>query len=222
MTLKDRIKAIHGSMNGYQDLKDKLREKRDELTLEKIEVSELRIELEICRQKYADSCEECNRVTKALDGTMRKLNASRTALFAFCPRLESTEQMKAFYDCIAPSLDADGFRLYMEAKELTGFQSYQAFPYEDIRGMFEYADGHEMMKYLLAYHFDAVEWNLVPGSSYESASLKPVDTATPEYQAFEHELYYETLCSLDFRSLLPERTVREQNKSEKKRGDDAR
>ena len=44
------------------------------------------------------------------------------------------------YRKFAAQLDEDGFRLYHAAQRLTGFQPYDAFPYEDNRGAFEAAD----------------------------------------------------------------------------------
>lgn len=46
------------------------------------------------------------------------------------------------YCKFAAQLDEDGFRLYHAAQRITGFQPYDAFPYEDNRGAFEAADGH--------------------------------------------------------------------------------
>ena len=45
------------------------------------------------------------------------------------------------YRKFAAQLDEDGFRLYRAAQQITGFQPYDAFPYEDNRGAFETADG---------------------------------------------------------------------------------
>lgn len=38
------------------------------------------------------------------------------------------------YCKFAAQLDEDGFRLYHAAQRITGFQPYDAFPYEDNRG----------------------------------------------------------------------------------------
>lgn len=134
----------------------------------------------------------------------------------------TNEELKNAYNRIAPHLDAEGFRLYAVARKLTGFSEYQAFPYEDARGLFETANGHQLMKYLIADHFDAVDWDIVPGTCYEAASLLPADTSTPEYQAFERAVYEETLRSLGFRQMESERNRKEQNIFKKKRGNDAR
>ena len=74
------------------------------------------------------------------------------------------------YCKFAAQLDEDGFRLYHAAQRITGFQPYDAFPYEDNRGAFEAADGHTLLRYLEAAHFDAVTWEIVPGTTYERAS----------------------------------------------------
>ena len=58
------------------------------------------------------------------------------------------------YCKFAAQLDGEGFRLYRAAQRITGFQPYDAFPYEDNRGAFEAADGHTLLRYLEAAHFD--------------------------------------------------------------------
>ena len=69
---------------------------------------------------------------------------------------------KTFYEQIAPKLDPGGFKLYFTAKRMTGFDLYGQFPYEDARGMFEMMNGHQLMRYLLADQFHAVQWEIVP------------------------------------------------------------
>ena len=68
--------------------------------------------------------------------------------------------------------------------------------------MFEVMDGHQLMDWLTAVHFQAVEWEIIPGSMYESATLLDVDTSTPEYQAFEKQLYSEVLERMGFHNIL--------------------
>ena len=60
--------------------------------------------------------------------------------------------MKRFYDVVAGSLDPSGFTLYRMAKEVTGIEVTSLFHYEDARGMFEEASGHQLMDYLTAGH----------------------------------------------------------------------
>lgn len=106
------------------------------------------------------------------------------------------------YCKFAAQLDEDGFQLYHAAQRITGFQPYDAFPYEDNRGAFEAADGHTLLRYLEAAHFDAVTWEIVPGTTYERAILGKVDTTTPEYRAFREAIYKDALGRMGLGHLL--------------------
>ena len=145
----------------------------------------------------------------------------------FCPRLSTPEELKRFYDTISPSMDESGFTLYRMAKELTGIDVPSCFPYEDNRGMFEVMEGHQLLDWLIAVHFQAVEWEIIPNSTYESATLLEVDTSTPEYQAFEKQLYEKVLERMGFQDILapgrddPARTP-SHTSPQPKRGGDAR
>ena len=55
-------------------------------------------------------------------------------------------------------------------------------------GAFEASDGHALLRYLEAAHFDAITWEIVPGTTYERAILGKVDTTTPEHRAFVKKL----------------------------------
>ncbi len=158
----------------------------------------------------------------------------RAALLAVCPRPSSAEEMKQLYDSIAPYLDKGGFALYRAAERLTGIDVYSEFPYEDNRGMFEEADGHKLLRYLTAAYFRAVKWDIVPGTTYESATLLAVDTSTPEYRRFERQLYERALEKLGFQVVLapaarenakgrqPEAADRDALQSKKAKGGDSR
>ena len=99
-------------------------------------------------------------------------------------------------------MDPSGFTLYRMAKELTGIDVPSCFPYEDNRGLFEEMSGHSLLDWLTAVHFQAVDWDIIPGTTYEAATLREVDTSTPEYQAFEKQLYAKVLERMGFQSLL--------------------
>lgn len=60
------------------------------------------------------------------------------------------------YDRASPHLDPDGFRLYCAAVRVTGVELPTAFPYEENRGEFAFADGHTLLRYLEAAHFGVV------------------------------------------------------------------
>lgn len=162
--------------------------------------------------------------TDYADFLSHKAEALQDALVEFCPQLSTPEEMKRFYDTISPSMDAQGFTLYHMAKELTGIDVPACFPYEDNRGMFELMEGHQLLDWLTAVHFQAVEWEIIPNSTYESATLLEVDTSTPEYQAFEKQLYEKVLERMGFQNLLApgrDETARAPNHSlsQPKRGD---
>ena len=93
--------------------------------------------------------------------------------------------------------------------------------------MFEVMEGHQLLDWLIAVHFQAVEWEIIPNSTYESATLLEVDTSTPEYQAFEKQLYEKVLERMGFQDIVaPGRNdpaqVPSQTPPQPKRGGDAR
>lgn len=111
---------------------------------------------------------------------------------------------KAIYMAISPVLDPDGFELLDAAKKILGEFEYSFFPYEDNRGIFEMANGHQMLPYLLVQYADKLgeanykkdRWKIV-SSCYEECANTSIDKTTPEYQAFEKQLYTKVLERLD-------------------------
>lgn len=135
----------------------------------------------------------------------------RSTLHTVQPKLQTMEEMRWFYNAVAPALDPEGFRLYQEAKSITGVDVCSFYPYEDTCGLFAEMRGRRMLRYLEAAYFDAVEWRIVSGTTYEEGILLHVDTTTKEYQAYEKQLYAGTLKNLGFDVSMPTR-VREQSK----------
>ena len=191
--------------------------------------------LETARSELGQSRETCESLWLTLDEQKdytkflsSKAEALQAALDAFCPRLSTPEELKRFYDAISPDMDPSGFTLYRMAKELTGIDVPSCFPYEDNRGLFEEMSGHSLLDWLTAVHFRAVDWDIIPGSTYESATLREVDTSTSEYQAFEKQLYAKVLERMGFQSLLgPEQeagaiTELKQHSPQPKRGGETR
>ena len=139
--------------------------------------------------------------------------------------LDKAEELKELYERVASQYDPDGFRLYFAAQEIVGIKRlWEEYPYEDACGRFAEADGHELLKYLTAAYFEAVSWEIVPGTTYEKAILGKVDTSTPEYIAFEKRLYETVLERMGFREQLPRPSGRAQTdhatgKDNCKRGD---
>ena len=173
------------------------------------ELEAARFDLRQAQQALEKSQEDCVSLQLTLDEQKdhtdflsHKAEALRDALKEFCPRLSTPEELKRFYDTISPSLDESGFTLYRMAKELTGIDVPSCFPYEDNCGMFEVMEGHQLLDWLIAVHFQAVEWEIIPNSTYESATLLEVDTSTPEYQAFEQQLYGKVLSRMGFENIV--------------------
>lgn len=127
--------------------------------------------------------------------------------------MDDLEKLRQFYDRVAPQLDPDGFRLYFAAQKVTGIcPLWEVFPYEDARGCFEEADGHQLLRYLTAAYFGAVSWEVVPGTTYEKAVLGEVDTDTPGYRAFESQVYMEALRDMGVQALLPDEQQKDKQK----------
>lgn len=199
MTWRERITAAWGSPR----LKEELVAAQAELADSRAECARLE---DHCT-RLEKRCEELNdagmELSDTLKDTRQKMDAFRAALLSFCPVLDSTEKFQQFYACVAPQYDPDGFRLYFAAQEISGIGSlHDHFPYEDARGYFEEADGHTLLRWLTAARFGAVEWDIVPGTTYESATLREVDTATPEYLAFEKQMYANALERMGFQEFL--------------------
>lgn len=153
-----------------------------------------------------DTCFHLHNTIEENDSQLQFLGAKADALMyalqEFAPKLSTTEEMKRFYDAVSYNLDPDGFTLYRVAQKLSGVDVPGHFPYEEARGMFEEATGHQLMSYLIPCYFGAVEWECIPGSMYEWAEFKEVDTTTPEYQQFERQLYRGVLERMGFDEFL--------------------
>ena len=195
MKLRDRLTAAVQAFREAPDLRSRLDTAEHELKLAKHSAEQWEEE---CLRMY-DAMEEKDSRLRFLEA---RSDAFSSALREFTTRLSTTEEMKRFYDTVSYDLDPEGFTLYHVAKNLTGAEVTSLFPYEDARGMFELASGHELMSYLTAVCFGAVEWEIVPGTTYESAVLGEVDETTPEYQRFERQLYESVLKRMGFDELL--------------------
>ena len=171
-------------------------------------VAELEGERAARHQLYAALSEANNELEKTdtdvfllerkLERTTTQLDACQTAIRTLCSQPPSTEELLRIYDAIAPSADPRGFDLYNAAKKLTGIDVPSFFPYEDNRGMFVQMDGRQLLRWLTAAHFHAVDWTVVPGTTCERAALREVDTSSPEYWAFQRQLYGKALERMGF------------------------
>lgn len=184
------------------------------------ELETTRLELRQARQALERSTQECKRleadksnIFTRLRFSEKKAAALQSVLEALCPKQTSLEEMKRLYDMISPNLDASGFTLYRAAKKLTGIDIHTFFSYEDNRGMFEAMDGRQLLNCLTAARFGAVEWEIVEGTGHEKAVFREMDTSTPEYQAFEKQLYTKVLERMGFQDMLaPEQVTVIENK----------
>ena len=133
-------------------------------------------------QKALEKSElECQRLSGDYSEARRRANFSekksaalQAALDAYCPKLSSLAEMIRFYETVSPSLDPQGFTLFRAAKKMTGIDLYSYFAYEDSRGLFEQMDGRQLLCWLTAARFGAVEWEIVTGTCYEEAILREV------------------------------------------------
>ena len=149
MKIKDLIAAVRD----YPALRQALEESNTELDLSRMECAQLQSkinELEpLVDEYYQESCGK----EYAANQERQKVETLKKALASFCPALDSTEQLRRFYDTIAPDFDDGGFRLYDAALAISGYPNLPGeFPYEDNRGVFDEADGHQLLKYLTALH----------------------------------------------------------------------
>lgn len=186
----------------------------------------------LLRSKYSALEQECGGLRQAMawkDYRIKELESKNGVFEAawkeLCPPLRTLDQLRCFYDCMAPYLDPDGFQIYFIAQSLTDFDLSGTFPYEDASGLFENADGHMLMKYLEADQFGAIDWEIVPGTTYERAVLREADRSSPEYLAFQEQMYAETIRHLGFQSLLSQRneltpsTIKQVELIKRERGD---
>ncbi len=164
------------------------------------------------RDRYDALEQRCAAVSDAADGLRSRLYAAeqqagacKGALQAVCGLAQTAEALKQIYETIFPFLDDGGINLFHAAQEITGFQLYEAFPYEDACGCFEFLDGFELLRYLKASEFGAVAWKPVPGTDCKEAVLREVDESTPAYREFERQLYIRVLERLGLRAAAPVR-----------------
>lgn len=198
----------------YPSIRAELQSATDELKDTQAVLSE--------RQDECDHLlDELGTSQNALEKVAQKADALFSVLRTFPPALQDVDALRHLYECVAPRMDEEGFRLYWAAKKLTGFDLYGSFPYEDARGEFETADGHRLMGYLEAECFGDVDWDIVSGTCYERATSMEVNRESPAYQAFQKQLYETVLRDMGFGDLLPQEAPQRQHNKEKK-GRDAR
>lgn len=161
-------------------------------------------------QRYDMLERKCAALSTEADGLRSRLyvaeqqaEAFKGAAKALCAAVEAAEDLKRFYQAIAPCLDYGGFLLFNAAQEITGFSLPKEFPYEDACGCFEFLDGFELLRYLIASEFGAVTWEPVPDTDCKKAILGEVDKSSPAHREFERQLYKRALERLGMRTAPP-------------------
>ena len=123
------------------------------------------------RLENDDLCADGASMSQRIAEADKKTAALWSALQSFCPKLDTSERLKQLYNCVAPQFDEEGFKLFRAAEKVTGITDlYAQFPYEDARGYFEDADGHQLLRYLTASHFHAVAWDSLPAPHMNAPS----------------------------------------------------
>lgn len=157
--------------------------------------------------EWAKSDTDAFLLEQELECAVTQVDACQAALRAMCSSPPTTEELKRIYEAAAPVRDPYRLDLYFSAKTLTGIEISSYFPYEDNLGLFEDAKGPTLLRYLIAARFGAVSWEIVPGTCHEKAVLGKVDITTPEYQAFEKQLYEKVLSRMGFENMLAPETA---------------
>ena len=217
-----KIKDLFAAVREYHRLRQALEEAKAELDSSRLKCQNLLDQLTELAPLADDGYQQSIGKEYAANMERQKTAKLQKVLASYCPALDSTEKLFQFYDVIAPEFDRDGFHLYDAALMISGYRHIGSeFPYEDNCGAFDFADGHQLLKYLTALHFQAVKWDVVPGTPYEKATLLEVDTSTPEYRAFEREIYAGALRNMGFQDLLPQEHERQVDKQKEKRKEGA-
>lgn len=104
------------------------------------------------------------------------------------------EEAKKWYNANYHNFDEDGFIRFRMAESLLGKFSYAHFAYEDLKGLFEDMNGHQLLPYLLVQHAHKLgqpfveRWEEV-SPCYERCINLSIDENTPKFKHFELKLY---------------------------------
>ena len=178
-----------------------------ELTEAKTRIGWQKKRVERIQHRYDALDRQCVALRNEVDGLRSRLYAAEHQAKVFkqvaCAAVGAAEELKLLYNAAAPCLDNGGFNLFYAAQDITGFCLYREFPYEDACGCFEFLDGFELLRYLKAFEFGAIDWEIVPGTGCRKAILREVDESTQAYREFERQLYMRALDRLGLRSAAP-------------------
>ena len=187
----------------HSDLKQELAKAEAHVGWERKRTERILRRYDVLERKCAALNNEADGLHSRLYVAEQQAEAFKEAAKALCASVETAADLKRFYQAVAPCLDYGGYQLFNAAQEITGFSLSREFPYEDACGCFELLDGFELLRYLKASEFDAVSWEIVPGTDCKKAVLGVVDESIPAHREFERQLYKRTLERLGLRVTTP-------------------
>ena len=185
------------------DLKQELAKAEAHVGWERKRTERILRRYDVLERKCVALSTEADGLRSRLYVAEQQAEAFKGAAKALCASVEAAEDLKRFYRAIAPCLDYGGFLLFNAAQEITGFSLSEEYPHEDACGCFEFLDGFELLRYLIASEFGAVTWEPVPDTGCKKAVLEEVDKSTPAYREFERQLYKRALERLGLRTATP-------------------
>ena len=195
MKLADLFPMSHRS-----ELERELAEAKTQIGWQKKHTDRTKQRYNILDRRYAALSNEVDGLRSRLYAAEQQAEAFREVVKALCTSVDTAEDLKRLYQTAASYLDNAGFNLFSAVKEITGFCLGREFPYEDTCGCFEFLDGFELLRYLKASEFNAVNWETVPGTDCKKAVLREVDETTPAYREFKRQLYMRALDNLGLRT----------------------
>ena len=193
----------HFSVLRHSDLKQELAKAEAHIGWERKRTERIQQRYNLLERKCVALNNEANGLRSRLYVAEQQAAVFKEAAKALCASVEAAEDLKHFYQAIAPCLDYGGFQLFNAAQEITGFSLSREYPYEDACGCFEFLDGVELLRYLIASEFGAVTWEPVPDTDCKKAVLGEVEESTPAFREFERQLYKRALERLDLRNVPP-------------------
>lgn len=110
------------------------------------------------------------------------------------------------YDAISGELDSEGFTLYHIAEKFTGVNVCSAFPTEDNMGVFENADGFELLDYLEVEAFGECDW-VQMNPPYERAVNMRIHRDTEEYKQYRACIFKKAVTELLGLTELPQKAT---------------
>lgn len=202
--LNSEADAARGSFRQLYSITEELQNK---LFSANNEVNHAKDQVASAEKNYDRICDNASQLTDENIQLRSNAQMYHNAYKALCERGLTPEQGRAVYEAVASDVDKDGFELFRAAQFILGPFETATFAYEDNRGYFDGASNHLLLRYLLVQYdyklgtanASKSRWQIAC-SCYEECVDLSIDKTTPEYQAFEKQLYIKVLENLN---LLP-------------------